>query len=93
MPDLRLGGVDQDATIVEAVINMAIGLRVEVIAEGVETEAQAQALRALGCGHAQGYLYGRPVAAGELGPLLERATPAGPGVAALAVGGGARLTS
>jgi EAL domain-containing protein (putative c-di-GMP-specific phosphodiesterase class I) len=34
---------------------------VGTVAEGVETEDQADRLRALGCDHAQGYLYGRPL--------------------------------
>ncbi|WP_235578266.1 EAL domain-containing protein [Pseudorhodoferax sp. Leaf267] len=34
----------------------------QVLAEGVETEAQAAALRQLGCNEVQGYLYGRPMA-------------------------------
>jgi EAL domain-containing protein (putative c-di-GMP-specific phosphodiesterase class I) len=49
---------------------MARGLGVDVVAEGVETEAQAAALQALGCEYAQGYLYGRPVPAEEISILL-----------------------
>jgi EAL domain-containing protein (putative c-di-GMP-specific phosphodiesterase class I) len=41
---------------------MTEALGVSAIAEGVETSAQAEALRAHGCFEAQGYLYGRPVA-------------------------------
>jgi len=47
--------------IVQAIISMARSLRKGLIAEGVETEAQAQYLAAIGCPHAQGYLFGRPV--------------------------------
>jgi EAL domain-containing protein (putative c-di-GMP-specific phosphodiesterase class I) len=42
----------------------------EVIAEGVETPAQADALRALRCQRGQGFLYSRPLPAGEAGRLL-----------------------
>jgi len=49
------------ASIVRAVINMAHNLSLTVIAEGVETEAQAQLLRLLGCHQAQGYFFGKPV--------------------------------
>ena len=38
-----------------------------VVAEGVETQAQAEGLRLLGCPLAQGYLYGRPMPPEQLG--------------------------
>jgi EAL domain-containing protein (putative c-di-GMP-specific phosphodiesterase class I) len=53
---------------------MAHGLKVDVVAEGVETQTQAAALRALGCRYAQGYLYGRPMPAADLRPLLAAAS-------------------
>jgi diguanylate cyclase (GGDEF)-like protein/PAS domain S-box-containing protein len=52
-----------DHTIVTTIIGMARNLGLEVIAEGVEAQPQAQALRALGCDEAQGYYFGRPEAA------------------------------
>ncbi|BDT69331.1 hypothetical protein os1_35210 [Comamonadaceae bacterium OS-1] len=51
----------QDAAIVAAVLQMAKGFGVDVVAEGVETEAQAQRLLEMGCHHAQGYWFGRPL--------------------------------
>jgi Amt family ammonium transporter len=66
-----LGREGHDATIVAAVINMARGLRIEVVAEGVETGEQAALLRALGCELAQGYLYSRPVPASRAAKLLD----------------------
>ncbi len=59
------------ATIVRTIIEMARTLRFTVVGEGVETEAQAQFLRGLGCEQAQGYLFARPMPAGELAALLE----------------------
>ncbi len=50
----------QAYAIVGAIITMADALALEVVAEGVESEAQADSLRELGCGLAQGYLFGRP---------------------------------
>lgn len=57
---------DADAAIVDAVLQMARTLGLEVIAEGVETREQERVLRELGCKEAQGFLYGRAVAADEI---------------------------
>jgi diguanylate cyclase (GGDEF)-like protein len=70
----NLGEESPGAAIVAAVVNMAKGLRIDVVGEGVETEAQAAALQALGCQYAQGYLYGRPMPAEDLRPLLAAAS-------------------
>jgi len=56
-----------DRAIVSAVIRMAHGLALRVTAEGVETEAQLAFLREQGCEEAQGFLFGKAVAAGEFG--------------------------
>ncbi|MCK9986135.1 MAG: hypothetical protein AzoDbin1_02607 [Azoarcus sp.] len=55
-----------DASLVEAIINMAHSLDLRVTAEGVESEAQRDFLRRLGCDYLQGYLIGRPMLAAEL---------------------------
>lgn len=47
--------------IVKAIVSLAKSLRKGLIAEGVETEAQAKYLEEIGCPHAQGYLFGKPV--------------------------------
>jgi EAL domain-containing protein (putative c-di-GMP-specific phosphodiesterase class I) len=52
----------------------------KVIAEGVETTEQAAAVRAVGCGEGQGYLYGRPAPVDQLTAWLEIAGAAGAGV-------------
>jgi diguanylate cyclase (GGDEF)-like protein len=59
-----------DSTIVEAILNMANGLGITVVAEGVETQAQADLLLALHCIRAQGWLYAPALPAGKLTPLL-----------------------
>ncbi|QSX36185.1 EAL domain-containing protein [Shewanella sedimentimangrovi] len=59
-----------NGAIAGAIIAMGQALRLQVIAEGVETEAQARFLSALGCQQAQGYLFAKPAAAEELGAFL-----------------------
>ncbi|SFU99215.1 putative bifunctional diguanylate cyclase/phosphodiesterase [Pseudoduganella namucuonensis] len=61
-----LVGDGNDQAIVLTIIAMARSLKLEVIAEGVETEAQRALLAKLGCRRYQGYLFGRPVPASEL---------------------------
>jgi diguanylate cyclase (GGDEF)-like protein len=58
-----MGDDAESRAIVRAVINLCHDLGMMTIAEGVETVAQADTLRILGCGLAQGYLFGRPMAA------------------------------
>ena len=56
----------QDAAIVRSIIALAHSLDLKVLAEGVETLAHAQQLYVLGCGLAQGYHFGKPIAASEV---------------------------
>jgi len=51
----------RDAAIVDAIVLVAIRLGLDVIAEGVETPTQLDALRAHGCGYSQGFLYSQPM--------------------------------
>ena len=55
-----------DAAIVLAIVRMAHSLKLEVVAEGVETQAQLAFLKNNGCQEAQGYLFARPLPAEEL---------------------------
>jgi PAS domain S-box-containing protein/diguanylate cyclase (GGDEF)-like protein len=59
-----------DLSISRAVIAMAHGLRLEVVAEGVETDGQLTLLAQNGCDEIQGYLFSRPVAAAECALML-----------------------
>ncbi len=60
----------KDAAIAGTVITMANNLGMRVIAEGVETEEQAQILRDLGCHEVQGFLYSRPISAEEFSSFI-----------------------
>jgi EAL domain-containing protein (putative c-di-GMP-specific phosphodiesterase class I) len=57
-----------DRAIIAAVIGMARGLGLRVIAEGVETEQQLDFLREQGCEEVQGFFFSEPVPAGSLQP-------------------------
>jgi diguanylate cyclase (GGDEF)-like protein len=64
--------VDEDAQIVRTIVALAQALKMTVVAEGVETEAQAELLRSLGCDAVQGYLYARPAPAEQTLEWLRR---------------------
>jgi diguanylate cyclase (GGDEF)-like protein/PAS domain S-box-containing protein len=53
----------EDAAIIQAIMYLGRRLGLGIIAEGIETEAQEEALRLYGCTEAQGYFYGRPMPA------------------------------
>ena len=61
----RLDGANPQVEIVRAIVSLAQNLKMEVIAEGVETLTQANALRALNCTQMQGFLFSHPVPAAE----------------------------
>ncbi|TKJ27855.1 hypothetical protein A6V29_03185 [Blastococcus sp. CCUG 61487] len=60
------------ATVLRSLVGMAHVLGLDVVAEGVETQAQDAQLRAVGCRFGQGWLYGRPVPLHDLVDLLDR---------------------
>lgn len=67
-----------DAAIVGTIIALARVLRLQVVAEGVETAAQRDALRAAGCDCAQGYLYAAPLPASQaLGGVAQQRAASG----------------
>jgi diguanylate cyclase (GGDEF)-like protein/PAS domain S-box-containing protein len=67
---MRQGG--HSLNIVNSVISLAHSLKLRVVAEGVETEDQAELLGDLGCDQLQGYLVSQPLPAGEIPGLLAR---------------------
>jgi diguanylate cyclase (GGDEF)-like protein len=72
----RLIGAQPDPTFVDAILRLAGSLGLVSTSEGVEDISQAQRLRDLGCGLAQGYLFAEPMPAADVSRLL-RAAPAG----------------
>ena len=69
----NLPGVTKDETIARAIITMGLGLNLNIIAEGVETEAQHGFLMALGCHEYQGYLFSGSLPLPELEVFLKQA--------------------
>lgn len=65
IPDDRTG-----VEIAAAVVGLGKALKLDVLAEGIETPAQFASLRELGCDTAQGYLFSRPVPAAEIASLV-----------------------
>lgn len=63
-----------DAAIAAAVISIAETLGLTLIAEGIETEEQLAFFRTRGCPRGQGFLFGRPMAAGDFHDFLRKAT-------------------
>ncbi len=63
--------------IVRIIVMLAHGLRLKVVAEGVETLRQADMLREIGCELAQGYLYSKPAPAETIAQLLRTSRAAG----------------
>jgi diguanylate cyclase (GGDEF)-like protein/PAS domain S-box-containing protein len=74
---------ESDATIVRTVIEMGRSLKMNVIAEGVESLGHLNFLRRHHCGFAQGKLFGEPVTLEELRLLLARQQESGPAFAGL----------
>jgi diguanylate cyclase (GGDEF)-like protein len=64
-----------DAAIVTAIVRMARSLGLRTVAEGVETIEQLEQLRALGCDSAQGYYFGKPMAATRYPAILGELSP------------------
>lgn len=66
----NIGTKSSDSMIIQTIIGMANNLSIEVMAEGVETQAQHDFLLGAGCKLYQGYLFGRPVPVMEFSALL-----------------------
>ncbi|MFN0137753.1 MAG: EAL domain-containing protein [Phycisphaerae bacterium] len=65
----------QHRSVLEAIVTIARAFKLQIVAEGVETTEQFELLRELGIEHAQGYLFGKPVAAAHTISLIGRTIP------------------
>ena len=65
-------GTGEQTAFVQAIVDLAHALGLDVVGEGVETAMQANSLRRIGCRVGQGFYYARPLPADEIGALLER---------------------
>jgi diguanylate cyclase (GGDEF)-like protein len=71
--DIGTGAEAEDGILAAAIISLGHALHLQVIAEGVETDAQLHFLKRHGCDQVQGFLYGEPVPAEQFAELLARA--------------------
>ncbi len=62
----QLGQDEKSRNVVKAMLSLGKGLEISTLAEGIETEAELEALKALGCDMGQGYLFGKPQSAEEV---------------------------
>ena len=67
---MKPGGRDHE--IVNTIISMARGLKMRVVAEGVESPEQLDYLREMGCGYAQGFWMSKPQESAQIEELLRR---------------------
>jgi EAL domain-containing protein (putative c-di-GMP-specific phosphodiesterase class I) len=56
-----IGSEGRGSPLLRGIVDLAKAMNLSVTAEGIETEAQAAALREFGCDYAQGYLFSRPL--------------------------------
>jgi len=69
---IDIPGDPDDSAITEAIVKLGQSLRLDLVAEGVETKEQLAFLESIGCGQVQGYLFSRPLPADEISRLFKR---------------------
>ncbi len=67
-----IGTSGTESEIIQAVVQLAHSLNIDVVAEGVETTEQSHRLKTLGCDYAQGYLFAKPLPAIEAEHLFDQ---------------------
>ena len=71
------GVAPRSSAVIEAILALGHALGTEIVAEGVETDAQWQVLRSMGCVYAQGYRFARPAAGRPLAGTVKPGTGTG----------------
>jgi diguanylate cyclase (GGDEF)-like protein/PAS domain S-box-containing protein len=71
----EIDGKHENSEIINTIVQLAASLRMEVIAEGIETREQAATLVRLGCDYGQGYYFSRPVDAERAWKILQEMEP------------------
>ncbi|MET0494864.1 MAG: EAL domain-containing protein, partial [Actinoplanes sp.] len=71
----ELNGTAEGSAVTDAILRLSQVLHLSTVAEGIETEAQAAELRALGCTVGQGYLFSRPQTAQALNAMMTAPAP------------------
>lgn len=71
----EMNGQNRNAEIVKTILMLARTLKLDVVAEGVETAEQFEALKNLGCQYAQGYFFSKPLVTAEAEKLLKQQLP------------------
>jgi EAL domain-containing protein (putative c-di-GMP-specific phosphodiesterase class I) len=79
----HIGNDSGKGELVHTIVRLGESLRLDTVAEGIETAAQRDALTAMGCTYGQGYLFARPMPVEDVDVLLaEQAARTGVGAAA-----------
>jgi EAL domain-containing protein (putative c-di-GMP-specific phosphodiesterase class I) len=79
----RMESGQQPLQIVQTILELARGLGMDVVAEGIETEVQLNLLQAMGCRYGQGYLFSKPLPVAQIEALLSQtatSAPLGPAI-------------
>jgi diguanylate cyclase (GGDEF)-like protein len=71
----RMDDMEEDEAIVKTIISLAHSLRMNVVAEGLETLSQLQKLQALGCEYGQGFFFAKPLTVEQVEALLQDNQP------------------